>query len=512
MPKLASKSHIIPEVAAIGRRIAEYREANALTQAQLAKRLKTSQSAIARMEKGEQNLSAKMLIRLGDILHEDLLVSDPPALNFRIEGGRKLAGTVVTNNSKNSAVVMLCAALLNRNTTVLKRMPRIEEVHRVIEVLQSIGVEIRWQHNNVIITPPAKIDMSKIDVEAAIKTRSIVFLLAVLPHWLKEFSLPHPGGCRLGARTVRPHLYALQNYGLSIVSKTKDYHVTAGNLQPAEYVLYESGDTVTENALMAAACIDGVSTIKFASANYMVQDLCYFLKKLGVKIEGIGTSTLRVHGIKRIDKRVTYEISPDPIESMFFLAVAATTGSAITIQKCPIDFLQLELLKLGKMGLQYEVGEVYRAANGFTKLVDVTTHPSKLRALEEKIHPNIYPGLNMDNLPFFVPIATQAKGQTMIHDWPYENRAIYYMEMTKLGADMTLADPHRVYVSGPTKLRGTEMICPPALRPAAAILIGMLAASGTSILRNVYSINRGYEDLYSRLNTLGAKIEVLREF
>ena len=129
--------------------------------------------------------------------------------------------------------------------------------------------------------------------------------------------------------------------------------------------------------------------------------------------------------------------------------------------------------------------------------------------MEEKIHPLPYPGLNIDNLPFFVPIATQAKGNTLIHDWVYENRAIYYMELNKLRAKVILADPHRVYIEGPTPLRGTEVICPPALRPAAIILIAMLAAKGTSILRNVYSINRGYEDLVCRLQKLGAKIEML---
>ena len=142
--------------------------------------------------------------------------------------------------------------------------------------------------------------------------------------------------------------------------------------------------------------------------------------------------------------------------------------------------------------------------------MDIKTFPSKLNALEEKIHPQTSnAGINIDNLPFFVPIATQASGTTLIHDWVYENRAIYYMELTKLRADVILADAHRVYVEGPTELRSAEVICPPALRPAAIILIAMLAARGTSILRNVYSINRGYENLVQRLQKLGAKIEIM---
>ena len=515
MPKTATKSTpkaaIMPEVGRIGMQISAYRSKKNLTQADFAKLLGTSQSAVARMEAGQQNISARLLIKIGDILNKEIIALTNPSLNFRIEGGRKLSGTVVTKTSKNAAVVMLCAALLNRGTTTLKNLPRIEEVFRVIEVLLSIGVNVRWQGNDVVVTPPARFKMTAIDAEAAVKTRSIIFLLGALIHRLPEFELPHPGGCRLGERTVRPHLYALENFGVSIESKAETYRVRAKRLEEAEVVLYESGDTTTENALMAAAGIEGVSVIKFASANYQVQDLCVFLQTLGVRIEGIGTSTLTVWGRAVIDTPVTYSISEDPIESMLFVAAAVMTKSRLTIQRCPIDFLEIELLKLEKMGLKYDRSPRYKAANGHTDLADITTHPSKLTALEEKIHPDIYPGLNMDNLPFFVPIATQAKGQTLIHDWPYENRAIYYMELTKLGADLILADPHRVYVNGPTKLRPAEIICPPALRPAAIILIAMLAAPGKSILRNVYSINRGYEDLYARLNALGADIQVLKE-
>ncbi|HEX7259411.1 MAG TPA: UDP-N-acetylglucosamine 1-carboxyvinyltransferase [Candidatus Saccharimonadia bacterium] len=500
-----------PETIKIGQRITELREAKQLTQSALAKLLGTSQSAVARMEKGDQNISTKMLVKMGEVLDAEIIALSSYGLNFKIEGGRKLSGTVTTNTSKNSAVVMLCAALLNQNTTTLKRMPRIEEVNRVIEVLESLGVQIKWQGNDVVITPPKRLKMESINVKAAVRTRSVLLLLGPLVHLLDEFSLPQAGGCHLGARTVRPHLYALERFGVAIEAKTNSYAVSAGQLEAAEVVLYESGDTVTENALMVAARLPGLTTIKFASANYMVQDLCVFLQTLGVRIEGIGTSTLRVWGKPSINKPVTYGISEDPIESMLFLTAAIMTKSQITIKRCPIEFLELELLKLEKMGFQYKRSAKYPAANGYTWLVDLETFPSKLTALEEKIHPSIYPGLNMDNLPFFVPIATQAKGQTLIHDWPYENRAIYYMELTKLSAELILGDPHRVFVNGSTKLRAAEVICPPALRPAAIILIAMLAAQGTSILRNVYSINRGYEDLYARLNSLGADIQVLRE-
>jgi UDP-N-acetylglucosamine 1-carboxyvinyltransferase len=273
------------------------------------------------------------------------------------------------------------------------------------------------------------------------------------------------------------------------------------------------GDTVTENALMAAAGREEETIIEFASANYMVQDVCFFLQKLGVKIDGVGTSTLRVRGVKNIKKNVVYAPAEDPIEAMFFIAAAVTTNSEITIERVPIAFVTLELLKLKKMGLRYDITQRYMAANGKTELVNlhIHKHNGELRALIDKIHSLPYPGINTDNLPYFVPICAVTKGRTLIHDWMYENRAIYYTEVTKIGATVELADPHRVYITGPTKFTRADVFCPPALRPASLLLIGMLAADGVSTLRNIYTIQRGYEDLAERLNSLGARIEVFQD-
>jgi UDP-N-acetylglucosamine 1-carboxyvinyltransferase len=281
---------------------------------------------------------------------------------------------------------------------------------------------------------------------------------------------------------------------------------------PTEIILYESGDTVTENALMAAALRSSTTIIKYASANYQVQELCTFLTICGVTIHGIGTTTLTVTGIDDLNKHIEYTLSEDPTDSMFFIATALVTHSKITIKRCPIEFLELELLKLKKMGFNYTATKPYLATNNFTKLVDITTYPSTLTALQEKIHPSVYPGLNIDNLPFFAVIATQAEGQTLIHDWVYEKRALYFTELDKLGAETVLADQHRIYITGPTPLRATELVCPPALRPATILLIAMLGAKGTSMLRNIYSINRGYENLVERLTALGASISYAQEY
>jgi UDP-N-acetylglucosamine 1-carboxyvinyltransferase len=380
--------------------------------------------------------------------------------------------------------------------------------------LESIGVQIKWLPNNDLeIRRPEKLDLSGLDAEAARKTRSVLMMIGPLMHDFSEFKIPYAGGCKLGTRTVAPHLFALEEFGVGIVATKGHYEVTSERKPAGRIALYESGDTVTENVLMAASRFTEETRIDFASGNYMVQDVCFFLQKLGVKIDGVGTTSLRVRGVPFIKKNITYAPAEDPIEAMFFTAAAVTTNSQITIKRVPIDFMTLELLKLKKMGLQYDESERYKAANGHTDLVDLTIHKhdGKLKALTEKIYGRPYPGLNADNLPYFVPIAGVAKGRTLIHDWMYENRAIYYTEMTKVGMNVELADPHRLFVMGPTKFTRADVVCPPALRPASLLLIGMLAAEGISTLRNVYTINRGYEDLAMRLNSLGAQITVLNE-
>ena len=496
----------------IGPRVADVRETLGLTQSDLAKKLKTTQSAIARIESGKQNVSADMLKRIGKALGKNLITLSPGTVNVQVNGGKKLSGTIQTNTSKNGAVGLLCAALLNKGTTTLHGMPRIEEVHRLIEVLQSIGVKVEWVKNSVRITPPEKINLAKIDQEAAKKTRSIVMFIGPLIHRMNTFALPQSGGCKLGSRTVRPHFYALEEFGVNIEATEDAYKVKVAPKCPSEIILYESGDTVTENVLMAAALAPCTTTIKYCSANYMVQEMCVFLQHLGVTIEGIGTTTLTVTGVPEIKKDIEYSLAEDPTDTMFFLATAIVTNSSLTITRCPIEFLELELLTLKKMGFKYTQSKPYLGKNGQVKLVDITTKPSKLVAVSEKIHSRPYPGINADNLPFFAVIATQVSGQTLIHDWMYEKRAIYFTELDKLGADTNLADPHRIYINGPSKLRPNELICPPALRPATILLIAMLGAHGHSVLRNIYSINRGYEKLVERLESLGADIAYLDEF
>ena len=502
--------------AKIGTLIQEIRQTKGFTQAQLAKAIGTSQSAINRIEKGGQNISLEMLARISDVLSSEIIsLNESGKIDFRITGGKKLVGEIDVKTSKNAAVGLLCASLLNHGTTTIRRIARIEEVYRIIEVLQSIGVKVRWLNdkNDLEIIPPARLKLANINADAARRTRSILMLLGPLLNQYREFDLPFAGGCNLGTRTVEPHLASLKQFGLSINVTSDCYHVSVKTGKPISraILLAERSDTATENAIMAAALHDGEVTIRNASPNYMVQDVCFFLQKLGVKIEGIGTTTLKIRGVKSINKNVEFYPSEDPIEAMSFIAASIVTDSEITIKRAPIEFIEIELAILEGMGFNYEISEEYKARNNETRLIDIKVLHSKLSAPKDKLHCMPFPGVNMDNLPFLGLIATVANGRTLLHDWSYDNRAIYFTELLKMNANIELVDPHRVYITGPTKWKPADIIAPPALRPSAVIMLAMLAAPGVSTLRDVYSINRGYEDFANRLNTLGADIKTIRE-
>lgn len=499
-------------LSSIGALIRDARRQRGLTQEQLAEALETTPDEVKRLEAGARSIDMGTIEAVADALQTPSSLPAVGTMNLRIRGNTTLNGTVDVRSSKNAAVALLCASLLNHGRTVLKGIAQIEEVNRILEVLDSIGVEVKWSddRSELQLQRPDVLDMAGMDVEAARRTRSILMFMGPLLHELGEFQLPYAGGCNLGSRTVTPHLHALHRFGLEIKA-TEGWYQAAVDDRPdgvRAITLTERGDTVTENVLMAAALYPGETIIRNASSNYMVQDLCFFLRKLGVRVEGVGTTTLRVHGVERIDADVTFAPSEDPIEAMSWLTAAIVTNSQLEIRRVPVEFLEVELAILAEMGLRFDLSPEYFAENGGTRLADITVYPSELRSAKDKIHPMPFPGLNIDNLPFFAVIAAVAKGQTMIHDWVYDNRAIHLMELNKLGAQTQLLDPHRLLVEGPTAWRGYDLVCPPALRPAVCLLLASLAARGTSVLRDVYVINRGYEDLANRLNSLGAHIEV----
>ena len=500
----------------IGETVEHMRLEKGWTQEELAKMVGSSQSAIHRIEKGGQNVSLGMIKKLSEALGNQILsINDSASQSFRIRGGKELSGEITINTSKNAAVALLCASLLNTGKTVLHRVARIEEVSRIIEVLESIGVKCRWtnRRRDLEIISPNELKMDEMDIEAARRTRSIIMFLGPLLHRYKKFRIPYAGGCSLGVRTVEPHLKALEPFGLKVdAAKNSGFYEVEvdqkvlNNTEDRYIVLTERGDTVTENVLMAAALFPGKTTIVGASPNYMVQDVCFFLQRLGVKISGIGTTKLVVQGRAQFNLDTEYYISEDPIEAMSFIAAALVTKSEMTILRAPIEFLEIELEVLKNMNAKIINSPEYYSLNKQTRLVDLTIKKSDLVAPVDKIHPMPFPGLNIDNLPFFSVIAATAKGRTLIHDWVFENRAVYITELSNLNAKVELLDAHRVYIEGPTNWRSADLTAPQALRPAVVVLIGMLAAPGTSILRNVYPINRGYQDFAARLRHLGADI------
>ncbi|HLC69641.1 MAG TPA: UDP-N-acetylglucosamine 1-carboxyvinyltransferase [Patescibacteria group bacterium] len=429
-----------------------------------------------------------------------------------VEGGHKLRGDIDNQSAKNAALYILYASLMIKGITTLKAMPEIEEVSRTLELFQSIGVKVKnLGHGKLGLDTSGKLDLVNIDRSVCEKTRASLFLFGALTKRANDFKVFKTGGCKLGKRTIKPHVHALEKLGVQIESHDDYYLVHYNSLKGDKIVMYESGDTATANAIMAAVLSKGKTTIKMASANYMVQDLCFFLQKAGAKIKGVGTTTLEIEGVASLKPVKNYPIMPDPIVAMTLLAAGIVTKSEITVKNCPLEFLELELTKLEVMGQKFSLLRPRKSKNGKFDIVDIKLTPSKLMALADKIEGRPFPGLNIDNLPLFIPILTQAEGRTLVHDWAYENRAVYALDLQKMGAQITLLDPHRVWVEGPSKLKGKELMAPPALRPAVNVLISMLAAEGTSILRNTYEIDRGYENLYEVLNKAGAKIEVIKE-
>lgn len=427
---------------------------------------------------------------------------------YRIEGGKKLHGTVEATSGKNSPVALILATLLIKGKTSFANMSRVDEVIKLVSLLETIGVKSKWKSDAELeLDTTGPLHLDKIDKKMCSAMRISLLFFGALSQREKSYRVYKSGGCKLGARSIKPHTLALEQFGVNVVSKDEYYEVHNAPLKGAYVVMYESGDTTTENAIMASVLASGKTTLKMASANYQIQDLCHFLVKAGAKIKGIGTTTLEIDGVKALKPVKKYEIIPDPVDAMAWIALAVTTKSHLTVKNCSLEFLELELEKLRVMGQKFTLTNVRLQGTGRFRVADIVLEPSALKALADKIYGRPFPGLNIDSLPFFVPIATTAKGQTLVHDWAYENRALYSLEFQKFGANVILMDPHRLLVQGPTKLMGNESVCPPAIRPGMAILIAMIAASGTSILRNVGPIERAYDNLMGRLQKLGVKIE-----
>jgi UDP-N-acetylglucosamine 1-carboxyvinyltransferase len=440
----------------------------------------------------------------------------PP--QWKVHGGHQLSGTVTTNGSKNSALAIISASLLTSEPILLTNVPRISDVNDMVSILQSMGAQATWTDNNILsLQRPLILDVDSLDVQAAQRTRAVILLVAGIAIDHEDFTLPFPGGCNLGDRSLEPHIDALEQLGLEVSCQPNGLHVRRGHEGDSEttITLIESGDTVTENAILTAVAMNrGVVRICNASCNYMVRDLCSFLQRMpGVSIDGLGSPELTIRRCETpTPGPIAYPILEDPIEAFFLIAAAVVTKSCLRILRVPVRFLALELRLLQRMGLKIRTGPRYASASGVTMLcdLDILAEYHQLNAMELKIHPNICPfGVNVDNLPAFGPIAAVSEGQTLLHDWMYEQRARYFALLRDFGVQVELPDKHRAYIYGPTELRAADCRLPPALRPASTMLLAALAAPGVSYLSNVDVISRGYEDLIGRLRSIQARIDVL---
>jgi UDP-N-acetylglucosamine 1-carboxyvinyltransferase len=425
---------------------------------------------------------------------------------FEIIGGKKLKGTIEVRGSKNAATPILAACLLTKEKCLVSNIPLIEDVFRMLEIIQSLGAKVYWKGKRTVEVEAKNIDASKMDLAAVKRLRSSIFLLGALSGRLNNFKIPYPGGCVIGARPLDTHFDALEKMGvktkekeISIGGKKNGcYFIDASKRKNAEVILREFSVTGTENAMMLAASIPGKTVIKIAAAEPHVEDLANFLVKMGVKIKGIGMHTLEIWGSKKL-KGAKHEIIPDANEAATFLILGVATHSPIIVKNALENNLDLVIEKLREFGADFKIEK---------NSIQVIP-PKKIRAIS-KVDTRPYPGIPTDVQAPFGVLATQAYGTTLIHDSLYEGRFNYIKEIEKMGAKAKILNVHQALIQGPTKLKG-KVITSFDLRAGASLIIAALVAEGKTVIKEIYQVDRGYERIEERLQKLGANIKRVSE-
>lgn len=412
---------------------------------------------------------------------------------FEVCGQKRLSGTIDVRGSKNATTPILAATLLSKGRCTISNLPLIEDVFRMIEILESMGAETKWLGKRKIIIKTERINPQKIDFGIVKKLRSSILFLGPLSAKFDKFRIYHPGGCKIGIRPMDTHFDALKKMGVRVRQKGKIYYVDATGRTKADIVLKEFSVTGTENAMMLAAGIPGKTIIKIAAAEPHVQDLGKFLISMGAEIKGLGTHTLEIRGRKNLHG-ASHEIIPDANEAATFLIMGVATKSRIKVGNAREEHLDLVLEKLREFGADFRIRKNY-----------IEVIPSKNLKAVSKVDTRPYPGVPTDVQAPFGVLATQAKGETLIHDSLYESRFNYVKEIQKMGAGAKVLDAHRVIIKGPTKLKGTA-IESYDLRAGATLIIAALLAKGKTIIRDVYQVDRGYEKIEERLQKIGADI------
>jgi UDP-N-acetylglucosamine 1-carboxyvinyltransferase len=412
---------------------------------------------------------------------------------FEIIGGKKLSGEIEVSGLKNAATPIIAATLLTTETCILKNIPRIEDVFRMLEIIESMGAIVEWQGDHTVAITAKDIDPSRMNIELVKKIRSSILLLGSLSARFEKFKLYHPGGCVIGARPVETHMKALTKLGVTVTGIEKGYEIDASNRASATIVLREMSVTATEIAMMLATALPGKTTIKIAAAEPHVEDLGKFLQTMGAKIDGLGTHTIVIEGCPEL-RGVEHEIIPDHNEAATFLILGAATGSEITVRHARENHLDLVLERMREFGVSFTMKED-----------SITVHPAEKLMAVAKIDARTYPGIPTDVQAPFGVLATQAEGETLIFDTIFEGRFNYVPELQKMGGQATVLNPHQVIFRGPVSLRGTT-IKSFDLRAGAALIIAALCASGKTVIEDIYQVDRGYERIEERLKKLGADI------
>jgi UDP-N-acetylglucosamine 1-carboxyvinyltransferase len=427
-------------------------------------------------------------------------VTDALAESFVIEGGRPLSGRVTAAGNKNGALPILAACLLTSEPVVLHNVPRIRDVDTMIGLIAHLGAEAEWTGENEVRVHAAEIASHELDAVLASRIRASFLLAGPLLAREGRASVPPPGGDVIGRRRLDPHIHAFAELGAEIDLGDR-YELRSAGLRGKHIFLDEASVMATENAVMAAALTPGETVIGNAACEPHVQDLCRFLGSLGAEIEGIESNVLRVSGVERLGGG-EWRIGPEHIEVGSFVGLAAVTGGDVTVDNIEPRDLDGILATFERLGVRVEVnGSSLHVPAGQELVIQ-----DDLGGQIPKIEDGPWPSFPADLTSIAVTVATQARGTVLVFEKMFESRLFFVDKLVSMGARIVLCDPHRVVVSGPTRLYGQQMSSPD-IRAGMAMLLAALCAEGTSTIGNIGEIDRGYERIDERLRSLGARIE-----
>jgi UDP-N-acetylglucosamine 1-carboxyvinyltransferase len=420
---------------------------------------------------------------------------------FMIEGGQPLSGSVTPAGNKNAALPLLAACLLTSEPVVLRNLPGIRDVQAMREIVTQLGttVEELDAHSWRLHTP--RLLQSDLSADLCRRIRASILVAGPMLARRGEINLHMPGGDVLGRRRLDTHLLALEGLGAHIDFADGIFNMQADGLRGASLLLDESSVTATENAIMAAALAQGITTIHNAASEPHVQDLCEFLNILGARIENIGSNHLVIHGVEQLGGG-EYTIGPDYIEVASYIGAAAMTGGEVRILGAGVRHLDMIRLAFGKLGITWTIEGDDIVVPAGQQLAVV---PDLGGAIPE-IKTNVWPAFPTDLTSIALTVATQAAGTILFHDWMYSGRMYFTDKLVSMGARIILCDPYRCIVQGPTRLQG-EQLESPDIRAGMSLILAALCARGQSVIRNIGQIERGYENVDQKLRALGAKIE-----